>query len=106
MAHLRVTPAFIVFFVSSSFSLFLFSFFVQFFHGKHQYPRLTFDVSSVVGAPWRRGVLTTQGGIAGFGVGHPPERLAWSSRRKRIVAKENGASPDWIIIVVGCWLLF
>ena len=28
------------------------------------------DVSSVVGAPWRCGVLTTQSGIAGIGLGH------------------------------------
>ena len=31
---------------------------------------LTKDVSSVIGAPWRCGVLTTQGGIAGIGLGH------------------------------------
>ena len=33
-----------------------------------QYQSLT--VSSVVGAPWRRGVSTTSGGIAGIGLGH------------------------------------
>ena len=35
----------------------------------HQYQGLTKDVSSVVGAPWRCGVLTTSGGIAGIGLG-------------------------------------
>ena len=30
---------------------------------------LTKDVSSVVGAPWRCGVLTTVGGVAGIGLG-------------------------------------
>ena len=48
MAHLRVTTAFI-------FLCFLSS--------------LSKDVSSVVGAPWRCGVLSTKGGIAGFGLG-------------------------------------
>ena len=31
---------------------------------------LTTDVSFVVGAPWRCGVLTTYGGIGGVGLGH------------------------------------
>ena len=35
----------------------------------HQYQSLTVDVSSVVGAPWRCGVLKTKGGIAGIGLG-------------------------------------
>ena len=35
----------------------------------HKYQSLTVDVSSVVGAAWRCGVLTTQGGIAGIGLG-------------------------------------
>ena len=34
---------------------------------KYVYQTLT--ASSVVGAPWRCGVLTTQGGIAGIGLG-------------------------------------
>ena len=33
----------------------------------HQYHSLTIDVSSEVGAPWRCGVVSTQGGIAGNG---------------------------------------
>ena len=66
---------------------------------------------SVVGASmWSCGVLTTLGGIAGFGSGHLPGResmiqlsgseMGGSSRRKRIVAKENGASLDWFIVTV------
>ena len=35
----------------------------------HQYPSLPFDVSSVVGAPCRCGVLKTWGGISGIGLG-------------------------------------
>ena len=40
------------------------------FHCWHEYQSLTVDVFSVVGAPWRCGVLTTSGGIAGIGLGH------------------------------------
>ena len=36
----------------------------------HWYHSLTVDVSSVVGAPWRCGVLTSKGGVAGIGFGH------------------------------------
>ena len=39
------------------------------------------DVSSVVGAPWRCGVLTTQDGKAGIGLGH------------RLETEHN--FPDW-----------
>ena len=50
---------------------FLLFFFLEFlsniFSCWRQYQSLT--VSSVVGAPWRRGVLTTSGGIAGIGLG-------------------------------------
>ena len=53
MVHLKVTPAFFFFFC---FSLFTCS------------SCLTTDVSSVVVAPWRCGVLTTSGGIAGIGL--------------------------------------
>ena len=58
MAHLRVTPGFI---------------FSCFFHFSS---RLTSDVSFVVGASWRCGVLMTWGGTAGFRLGH---RHAWAS---------------------------
>ena len=54
--------------------LVVFEKFVSFFSEKSRFQHLflgyTKDVSSVVGAPWRCGVLTTQGGIAGFGLGH------------------------------------
>ena len=47
--------------------------------------------------------MTTWGGIAGIGLGrllvHLGESMG-SSQHKRIVVKENGASPDWIIDVV------
>ena len=77
---MRVTP--LSCFCNSLFScfpLFLFSLFKQkmflffsfSFHCQHQYQNLTTDVSSVVGAPWRCGVLTTYGGIAGIGLGGP-----------------------------------
>ena len=46
---------------------------------------LTKDVSSVVGAPWRCGVFTTLGGIAGIGLG-------------RLLGGEH--APDCIIVVV------
>ena len=44
---------------------------------------LTKDVSSVVGAPWRRGALTTLSGIAGIGLGH-------------LLGSENDSTPqEW-----------
>ena len=39
------------------------------FHSE-KYQSLTMDVSCVVGAPWRCGVLTTWSGKAGVGLGH------------------------------------
>ena len=60
-------------------------------------------VSSIVGAPWRCGVLTTWGGIAGIGLGRllggehastPQSGGGGSSPVK------NGASPDCIVVVV------
>ena len=61
-------------FFISLFSCFLFCFSICFFLSNillclNQYPSLTVDVSSVVGAPWRCGVLTTWGGRAGIGLG-------------------------------------
>ena len=50
-------------FLKKCFSLFVFILF------QHLYQGLTKDVSSVVGAPWRCGVLTKLGGIAGIGLG-------------------------------------
>ena len=36
---------------------------------QHEYQSFTVDVSSVVGAPWECGALTTHGGMAGVGLG-------------------------------------
>ena len=44
---------------------------------------LTVDVSSVVGAPWRCGVLTTEGGTAGIGLGH------------QLGSVQDSNSPEW-----------
>ena len=41
--------------------------FIPTLHCKQQYPSRNVDVSSVAGAPWRCGVLTTQGGQLGLG---------------------------------------
>ena len=83
MAHLRVTPLSCLvsihfscfpFFVLSQKFVFLFFFFLVFLSNLsncwHESQSSTLDVSCVVGAPWRCGVLTTQGGIAGIGLGH------------------------------------
>ena len=87
------------------------------FYCWHWYQSLTFLF--VVGAPWRCGVLATLGGIAGVGLdwatcwrerererarNNSPEWSGGSSRRKRIVAKENGASLD-LIVVVFCFIV-
>ena len=47
-----------------------FCFFFQILNCWHQFQSLTVDVSSVIGAPWRCGVQTTEGGIARIGLGH------------------------------------
>ena len=58
---------------------------------RHWSESLTFDVSSVVGAPWRCGVMTTLGGTAGI----------WLGRQLgRELACQNGAFPDCIIVVL------
>ena len=49
-------------------------FFLNICSFKHLYWCLAKDVSSVVGGPWRCGVLTTQGGIVGIGFGHQLDR--------------------------------
>ena len=72
MAHLKVTSAFIFFIfhcvhVLHVFSLIFRMLLSNLFHCWHQYQSLTADVSSVVGAPWRCGVLTANGGVAGVG---------------------------------------
>ena len=53
------------------------------------YQGLTKDVSSVVGAPWRCGVLTTQGGIAGIGLG----RLLGGEHESTLQEWSGGSSP-------------
>ena len=58
---------FIFSYVPSPF-FFLLIFHSNLFHYQHYLVR---DVSSLVGAPWRCGVLTTQDGKAGIGLGHP-----------------------------------
>ena len=63
-AHLRVTPLSCFFFFSCFFSFFK----KKVSHCQHLHQSLT--VSSVVGAPWRCGVLTTSGEIAGIGLVH------------------------------------
>ena len=47
---------------------------------------LASDVSSVVGAPWRCGVLPTEGGIAGIGLGHLLGREHDSTLQKGVEA--------------------
>ena len=57
-------------FLSFSFSDFFLNVVLHlFFLFQHLYQSLTVDVSSVAGAPWRCGALTTQGGTAGIGLG-------------------------------------
>ena len=80
-AHLGVTSlscfSFFFFLTENvySFSFHFISFKHMFIAGISIYHSLTVDVSSVVGAPWRCGVLTTAGGIAGIGLGpHTWER--------------------------------
>ena len=55
------------FFPKKKFLLFFFLVFLSHIYNCWRYKSLT--VSSVVGAPWRCGVLTIQGGIAGIGLG-------------------------------------
>ena len=99
MARLTWPPFFIYFMFFSVFLLVS-----NLCHCQHQYPSLTFDV-------FLRGRCSMEmwcpGGMAGVGLGHlmgestinSPEWGGGSSRRKRIVAKENGALPDWIVVV-------
>ena len=71
-----------LFLLFKCFSCFFFSFFLYFFHMFycwHYYQSLT--VSSVVGAPWRCGVLTTWSGVAGIGLG-------------RLLGREHASTPQ------------
>ena len=51
------------------------------FYCWHQYQSLTVKFSSFVGAPWRCGVRTTQGGMAGIGLG-------------RLLGREHASTPQ------------
>ena len=82
---LRFIFSFFSFLFTSSFFDFL-MFFIFFFH-----------FSAEVGAPWRCGILTTQGGTAGIGLG----RLLGGEHASTLQSGV-GASPDCIIIVVVC----
>ena len=56
----------------------------------------------MIGAPWRCGVQTTEGGIARIGLGHllGEEHASTHQSGWRLLACKNGTSPDWIIVVV------
>ena len=71
------------FFPTKKFLLFFFlAFLSNIFYCWRQYQSLT--VSSVVGASWRCGVLTTQGGIAGIGLA-------------RLLGGEHASTPQsWV----------
>ena len=61
--------------------------------------RSTIDVSSVVDAPWRCGVLTTLGGV-GLPTGRESMTQLPGEGWELLVGKENGTCPDWILVVV------
>ena len=89
MAHLRVPSAFIFsffhnknqcfFFFCFLFSCFSFTpFFLlssKYMSSLAQYPSLAINVSALVGAPWRCGILTTGDGRAGVGLDHGGESM-------------------------------
>ena len=64
----------------------VFLFFSNMFHCWHQFQSLTVDVSSIVGAPWRCGVLTTHGAKAGTGLGHQHGREHDSTHQSGVEA--------------------
>ena len=64
----------------------MFLFFCFLFLFWHVYQGLTKDVSSVVGAPWRCGVLT-QGGTAGIGLG-------------RLLGREHASTPQIVLLLL------
>ena len=78
MAHMRVTPlscfsllfSIFCFFFQKCYFFFSLVFLSDMFHCWHWCQISTVEISSVVGAPWRCGVVTTKGGIAGIGLGH------------------------------------
>ena len=80
MGHLKWPPC-----VFCLRKCFLFSFFLEFLSNicrcQHLFSGSTKDVSSIVGAPWRCGVLTTWSGKAGIGLGH-------------LLGREHAATPQ------------
>ena len=54
------------------------------------------DVSSVVGAPWRCGVLSTQGGIAGIGLGHLLGREHDSTPQSGVGVPRGACASSWM----------
>ena len=71
------------------------------FHYWHKYQSLTKDVSFVVGAPWRCGVLTTKDGVGkdlGWAthLGESIQNLEWGGGSSPV---KNEASPDCIVVV-------
>ena len=69
---------------------------------------LPIDVSSEIGAPWRCGVLTTQGGIAGIGSGHLLEREHDSTHQSEVEAprerKRRVPKLDCCCCLRRCWM--
>ena len=101
VAHLRVTPL-------SCFSRPFFAFSIS-LKKKELFLIFTFFLSNISNCyHWyqcltmRCGVLTTQGGIAGIGLGHLLGKEHDSTPQSGLEAPRllNGASPDWIIAVV------
>ena len=97
---------FLLFFMFFIFYFAIFVFFLKnefLFFQIYAAPSICISVSSVVGAPWRCGVLTTLGGMAGIGLGRllggEHDSISQSGvGTPRLLKKE--ASPDCIIVVV------
>ena len=89
---------FLIFFFEKCVSFFFYVFAASSF----LYQGFTKDVSSVVGAPGRCGVLTTQGGIAGIGLAtYLGESMIQLPRVEwRLLARSNGASQDCIVVML------
>ena len=83
-----------------------FFFFQIFFVASINVQSLTVDVSSVVGAPQRCGVLTAQGGIAGIGLGHQPGESArfnspqWGGRSSPVKTEPLQIVVFLVVVVV------
>ena len=66
---------------------------------KHLYLGSPKDVSSMVGAPWRRGVLATWSGRAGIGVGHLLRRNHDSTPQSGVEAPRLFKLFLWLLLV-------